>query len=90
VDANLKRTKRNRLLKEGNDDEIIFRRDEYSFNTIMHKHVYIYMNMHSYTYISYARWILRQNAIDEHWPEQTTMYVHPSCLLGLKEKQLCT
>lgn len=51
VDANLKRTKRNRLLKEGND-EIIFRRDEYSFNTIMHKHVYIYMNMHSYTYIS--------------------------------------
>jgi hypothetical protein len=28
VDANLKRTKRNKLLKEGNADEIIFRRDE--------------------------------------------------------------
>jgi hypothetical protein len=49
--ANLKRMKRNRLLKEGNVDEIIL--EEMSlFNTIIHKHVYIYRNAHSYTYIS--------------------------------------
>jgi hypothetical protein len=73
IETDLKCKKFRMLLKEGNDDEIIFRRDVNTFKTIVHKHGYTYINMHPYTCISEVSWMLRQHGIDERNKQQCTL-----------------